>query len=88
MALAGNKLNISAGFSHPVSFELPAGVSAKVDDQTKVTLSGVDKQLIGLVADKIRSIRPPEPYKGKGLRYEGEVIQLKEGKSGAGGKGA
>lgn len=88
LALAGNKLNISAGFSHPVSFDLPTGVSAKVDDQTKVTLSGVDKQLIGLVADKIRAIRPPEPYKGKGLRYEGEVIQLKEGKSGAGGKGA
>jgi large subunit ribosomal protein L6 len=88
MSVAGSKLNISVGFSHPVSFDLPQGVSAKVDDQTKLTLSGVDRELIGMVADKIRAIRPPEPYKGKGLRYLGEVIQLKEGKSGAGAKTA
>jgi large subunit ribosomal protein L6 len=88
MAVAGNKVNISVGFSHPVSFDLPQGVAAKVDDQTKLTLTGVDKELVGMVADKIRMIRPPEPYKGKGLRYQNEVIQLKEGKSGAGAKAA
>lgn len=88
MAVAGNKVNISAGFSHPVTFDLPQGVTAKVEEQTKLTLSGVDKDVIGMVADKIRMIRPPEPYKGKGLRYLGEVIQLKEGKSGAGAKSA
>ncbi|MBN8554064.1 MAG: 50S ribosomal protein L6 [Deltaproteobacteria bacterium] len=88
MAVAGNKVNLSLGFSHPVSFQLPAGVTAKVDDQTKLSLSGIDKELLGLVADNIRKIRPPEPYKGKGIRYEGEQIQLKEGKAGAGAKGA
>lgn len=86
IAVAGNKVNLSLGFSHPVSFQLPQGITAKVDDQTKLTLTGNDKELVGLVADKIRSYKPPEPYKGKGLRYEGEVIQLKEGKSGAGAK--
>jgi large subunit ribosomal protein L6 len=88
MAITGSKLTVSAGFSHPVNFTLPTGVAGKVDDQTKLTLSGVDRELVGMVADKIRMIRPPEPYKGKGIRYEGEEIQLKEGKSGAGGKGA
>ncbi len=87
MAVAGNKVNLSVGFSHPVSYELPKGITAKVDDQTKLTLSGIDKELLGLVADKIRGIRPPEPYKGKGIRYEGESIQLKEGKA-AGAKGS
>jgi len=86
MALSGNKLNISAGLSHPVVFSLPTGVQGKVDDQTRLTLTGIDKELIGLVADRIRSVRPPEPYKGKGIRYDKEVIQLKEGK--AAGKGA
>src|SRR5665213_2133342 len=76
MSVAGNKVNINVGFSHPVSFDLPQGIAAKVDDQTKLTLSGIDKEKIGMVADKIRMIRPPEPYKGKGLRYLGEVIQL------------
>ncbi len=88
MAVQGNKLSISAGFSHPVVFELPKGVTGKVDDQTKLTLSGIDKEQLGTVADKIRAVRPPEPYKGKGIRYEGEQIQLKEGKAGAGGKSA
>lgn len=86
MNVQGNKVNISAGFSHPVSFDLPTGVTAQVADQTKLTLTGADKELVGLVADKIRGIRPPEPYKGKGIRYEGEVIQLKEGKAAAGSK--
>jgi len=86
MALTGSKLTLNVGFSHPVVFELPKGLSGKVDDQTKLTITGIDKELVGMVADKIRAIKPPEPYKGKGLRYEGETIQLKEGKSGAGGK--
>lgn len=86
MALQGTKLNVSAGFSHPVVFDLPQGVSGKVDDQTKLTLTSIDRELLGLTCDKIRSIRPPEPYKGKGIRYDGEKIQLKEGK--AAGKGA
>ncbi len=86
MALSGSKLTLNVGFSHPVIFTLPQGITGKVDDQTKLTVSGIDKELVGMVADKIRSIKPPEPYKGKGLRYDGEVIQLKEGKSGAGGK--
>lgn len=86
MNVQGNKVNISAGFSHPVVFELPQGVAGQVADQTKLTLTGADKELVGLVADKIRGIRPPEPYKGKGIRYEGEVIQLKEGKAAAGSK--
>lgn len=87
MALSGTKLNISVGFSHPVVFELPKGVAGKVEDQTKLVLTGIDKAQLGLTADKIRSIRPPEPYKGKGIRYEGETIQLKEGKA-AGAKAA
>jgi len=86
VALQGNKVNVSAGFSHPVVFELPQGVSGKVEDQTKLVLTSMDRELLGLTADKIRSIRPPEPYKGKGIRYDGEQIQLKEGK--AAGKGA
>jgi large subunit ribosomal protein L6 len=88
MAVAGNKVNLSVGFSHPVSYQLPAGVTAKAEEQTKLVLSAIDKELLGLVADKIRKVRPPEPYKGKGIRYEGEQIQLKEGKAGAGAKGA
>lgn len=83
MAVTGNKVNISVGFSHPVVFELPQGVTGKVEDQTKLTLTCIDFEKLGLVADKIRAIRPPEPYKGKGIRYENEKIQLKEGKAGA-----
>ncbi|PIR22972.1 MAG: 50S ribosomal protein L6 [Deltaproteobacteria bacterium CG11_big_fil_rev_8_21_14_0_20_45_16] len=86
MSVQGNKVNLSVGYSHPVVFELPQGVTAQVQDQTKLTLSGADKELLGSVADKIRKVRPPEPYKGKGIRYEGEQIQLKEGKSAAGSK--
>lgn len=86
MQIQGQKLTMSVGFSHPVLFELPKGIAGKVDDQTKLTLSGIDREQLGMIADKIRGIRPPEPYKGKGVRYDGEVIQLKEGKA-AGGKG-
>jgi large subunit ribosomal protein L6 len=86
MNVQGQKLTLSVGYSHPVIFDLPKEVAAKVADQTKLTLSGVDKELLGAWADKIRGVRPPEPYKGKGIRYEGEQIQMKEGKSAAGGK--
>lgn len=81
MNVQGQKLNINAGFSHPVEFELPKGITGKVAEQTKLTLEGADKELLGSVADKIRKIRPPEPYKGKGIRYEDERVQLKEGKA-------
>ena len=86
MALQGTKLSVSAGFSHPVVFDLPQGVQGKVEDQTRLVLTSSNKELLGLTADKIRAIRPPEPYKGKGIRYDDEKIQLKEGK--AAGKGA
>jgi large subunit ribosomal protein L6 len=85
MNVQGSKVNISVGYSHPVVYELPKGITAKVADQTKLTLTGFDWEELGSVADKIRKIRPPEPYKGKGIRYQGEHIQLKEGKA-AGGK--
>jgi large subunit ribosomal protein L6 len=88
MAVSGNKINISVGFSHPVTFALPQGITAKVEDQTKLILTGTDKEQLGLISDRLRAIKPPEPYKGKGIRYEGEVIHLKEGKSGAGAKAA
>jgi large subunit ribosomal protein L6 len=80
----GNALQMSLGFSHQVQFPLPTGVSATVDDKkTKITLSGIDKQLLGATAAKLRSLRPPEPYGGKGVRYSDEVVRRKEGKSGA-----
>ncbi|MFA5185094.1 MAG: 50S ribosomal protein L6 [Patescibacteria group bacterium] len=80
VALAGNALNIEVGFSHPVKFELPKGIEAKVDKQV-VTLSGIDKQLVGETAARIRRIKPPEPYKGKGIKYTDEVIRRKAGKA-------
>lgn len=76
----GDVLNLSLGFSHPVDFKLPAGIKAAVEASTKITLTGADKDLLGVTAARIRKIRPPEPYKGKGIRYEGEVITLKQGK--------
>jgi large subunit ribosomal protein L6 len=82
--LAGNKLNLTLGFSHPVVFDLPEGIKATVDGQTKLVLESIDKQLVGETAAKIRSLRPPEPYKGKGIMYEGERIRRKAGKSAAG----
>ena len=75
----GQKLNLSLGFSHPVVYDLPAGISAQVE-QSRITISGFDKQKVGQVAAEIRSIRPPEPYKGKGVRYDGEYVMMKEGK--------
>lgn len=86
--LAGTKLNFTLGFSHPLSYDLPAGIKAAVDNQTKITISGIDKQLVGMVASKIKHMKKPEPYQGKGVRYEGERIRRKAGKSAAGAKGA
>lgn len=69
------------GFSHPVRFPLPQGVTASIDRQTVITLTGADRQLLGEVAAKIRGLRPPEPYKGKGVKYREEVIRRKAGKA-------
>jgi large subunit ribosomal protein L6 len=80
----GKEINFTLGFSHPVVFKLPDGVTAEVDaKQTRVTVRGVDKHLLGLTAAKIRALRPPEPYKGKGIKYAEETIKRKEGKTGA-----
>ena len=76
----GAKLNLSLGFSHPVIRDMPAGIKVETPTQTEIVLKGVDKQLVGQVAADIRAIRPPEPYKGKGVRYANEQISLKEGK--------
>ncbi len=76
----GKKIVLQLGFSHPVEYEPPEGVEIKVDGQTKVVVSGTDKQRVGQVAAEIRAFRPPEPYKGKGVRYAGEQIMMKEGK--------
>lgn len=86
-SVQGNSLNLSLGFSHPVIFELPKGVQAAVEANTKISLKSSDKELLGLISSKLRKIKPPEPYKGKGIRYQGEVISLKQGKAaGSGGK--
>ena len=78
----GKTLVVSAGYSHPVEMEAPEGITFKVENNTKVTVSGIDKELVGNEAAKVRAIRPPEPYKGKGIKYEGERILRKAGKSG------
>jgi large subunit ribosomal protein L6 len=80
-------LNLTLGFSHPVAFTLPVGITAKVDANTKVTLSGASKELVGSTAAKIRALRPVEPYQGKGIRYLGEFVRRKAGKA-AGATGA
>jgi large subunit ribosomal protein L6 len=76
----GNILNISVGYSHPIDFEVPKGVTAETPTPTEIVLSGADKQLVGEVAAKIREFRPPEPYKGKGIRYLDEHVYRKEAK--------
>ena len=80
----GNVLWLTLGYSHPIAYQLPPGVTAKVDKQVTVTLEGSDRQLLGEVAAGIRGLRPPEPYKGKGVRYAGERIRRKAGKAAAG----
>jgi large subunit ribosomal protein L6 len=79
-SMAGKALNLSLGFSHPVVFNAPEGISLETPSQTEILIKGSDKQLVGEVAAKIRGYRPPEPYKGKGVRYAGEKITLKEAK--------
>jgi len=80
-AVQGKILNLSLGFSHPVHFPIPEGITITVADNTKVKIEGIDKQLVGQVAANIRGYYPPEPYKGKGIRYTGETIRRKEGKT-------
>jgi large subunit ribosomal protein L6 len=76
----GKSLNLTLGFSHPVNFPVPEGITIETPSQTEILIKGVDRQKVGQVAAEIRGIRPPEPYKGKGVRYAGEQITLKEGK--------
>jgi len=81
--IQGQKINFTLGYSHPIEFQLPQGISAEVDKkQTQLTLRGIDKHLIGQVSANIRTLRPPNIYKGKGIRFAGEVIKLKVGKAG------
>ncbi len=80
----GKEIHFALGFSHPVVFKLPEGITGEVDaKQTKVTVRGADKHLVGMTAAQIRELRPPEPYKGKGIKYSHETIRRKEGKTGA-----
>ena len=79
--LEGKKLVLQLGFSHPVVFDPPAGIAIKLDNPTRLVVSGFDKALVGQVAANIRAFRPPEPYKGKGIKYEGEYIRRKAGKA-------
>ena len=79
-AMQGKDLNLTLGFSHPVVFKTPEGITIEVPAQTEIWVKGADKQRVGEVAAKIRAFRPPEPYKGKGVRYSGEKITLKEAK--------
>ncbi len=76
----GNKLNLQLGFSHPVEFQVPDGIQIETPSQTEIIVTGSDKQQVGQVAAKIRSYRPPEPYKGKGVRYHDERVVMKEAK--------
>jgi large subunit ribosomal protein L6 len=78
----GRNLNMSLGYSHPVVFEPPAGIEFAVENNTNIIVSGIDKELVGNMAARIRASRPPEPYKGKGVRYAGEYIRRKAGKAG------
>ena len=79
-SMQGKTLKLSLGFSHDVDFPVPEGISVECPSQTEIVITGIDKQQVGQVASEIRSYRPPEPYKGKGVRYEGEYVFRKEGK--------
>lgn len=81
-ALKGHNLEVQVGFSHPVNFPIPKGIVVTVDKNTRIVISGADKQAIGQFAAEVREIRKPEPYKGKGIRYEGEYVRRKAGKAG------
>ena len=78
--MAGKTLNLTLGFSHPINFPIPEGITIETPSQTEIVIKGIDRQKVGQVAAEIRDFRPPEPYKGKGVRYSGEQITLKEGK--------
>ena len=80
----GAQINFTLGYSHPIVYQLPPGITAKVERQVIITLEGADRQLIGTVASEIRALRPPEPYKGKGIKYAEETIRRKAGKAAAG----
>lgn len=80
-SLQGKALNLSLGFSHPVIYNVPEGIKVTVNDNTNLTIEGIDKQLVGAVAADIRRYYPPEPYKGKGVRYAGEQVRRKQGKT-------
>jgi len=82
----GNVITFNLGYSHPIEVLLPAGIEVKIEKQTHLVLSGHDRQLLGQVAANIRALRPPDPYKNKGIRYTGEALRKKVGKTGAGGK--
>jgi large subunit ribosomal protein L6 len=82
----GKVATLTLGYSHPIEILLPAGVDLRVDKQTHLVLTGYDRQVVGQVASQIRALRPPDPYKNKGVRYTGEVLRKKAGKTGAGGK--
>jgi large subunit ribosomal protein L6 len=79
----GKQVHFALGYSHPVVFDIPAGIDVAVDKQTHITVTGIDRQLVGQVAANIRSLRKPDPYKQKGVRYTGEVLKKKAGKTGA-----
>ena len=81
--MKGKKLQLLVGYSHPILFAPPEGILIQAPTQTNITISGIDKQLVGQVSAKIRSFRPPEPYKGKGIKYEGEFVRRKAGKAAA-----
>ena len=81
-ALNGRKLQLNLGYSHPIEIDPPAGISFEVENPTRLAVVGIDKELVGQIAAKVRSTRKPEPYKGKGVRYSGEVIRRKAGKAG------
>ena len=77
---SGNKLNLAIGFSHPVNFEMPAGITVATPTPTEIVIKGADRQVVGQLAAEIRAVRPPEPYKGKGIRYADEKVTIKETK--------
>lgn len=81
-AVQGKILNLAMGYSHPVNIDPPEGISFLVEGTTNVTVSGIDKEVVGNTAARIRAVRPPEPYKGKGIRYAGEIVRRKVGKTG------
>lgn len=84
--VAGNKLTLNVGYSHPVDYLAPEGITLEAPKPTQIVVKGINKEMVGSVAADLRFIRKPEPYKGKGIRYEGEVVKQKVGKAGAGGK--